>query len=90
MKKAKASYEEQFGFSDNKSENILQKVKTCKILQNWKRPQNFDIFFCVSFECCCQNLSFREENAQFSEYSKSSIISPLASHEGAYMQNFLY
>ena len=33
-------------------------AKGKKVKQNWARPENFDICFCVSFDCNCQKLIF--------------------------------
>ena len=36
-------------------------VKNKKIKQNWTKPENFDIWFCVRFDRYCQKLNFRGE-----------------------------
>ena len=52
-------YEERSGLWDNQWQNILQKVKKSK--QNWIRPENLDISFCINFDHYHQKLIFRVE-----------------------------
>ena len=43
---------------DNLQSVIKYFVKSKKSKQNWTRPGNFDIYFCVSFHHYFQNLDF--------------------------------
>lgn len=41
-------------------------TKSYKIKQNWKRPRNFELYFCVSFDYWRQNTIIAEETGHWS------------------------